>query len=251
MKVDAKIERFSVQIFFEAQPLQNFCYVITQLLPSGLHRTLLDPHAWLGANWVSTVPGNIDKIFLTHLHSDHFSGIKNILSSHPQVPIILGGSLLDLTPLQWEVISTPGHCMEHSTYILKDQDQKVAAFTGDLLFQGGVGNTKDATGNLKDHFHSLKKLLVTLEDETIIYPGHDYLVKNLAFARVFAPSERVERMWEKFGTKELGEFVAISFGEEKKYNPYLQIIQQTHKSEDEVFAEFCNLRRKRDQWMGK
>lgn len=78
------------------------------------------------------------------------------------------------------VLHTPGHTMESSTFLLRDEEGKdYAIFTGDTLFMGDVGRPdlavktdltrEDLAGHL---FDSLQNKIMPLSDEVIVYPGH-------------------------------------------------------------------------------
>ena len=78
------------------------------------------------------------------------------------------------------VLHTPGHTMESSTYLLRDENGKdYAIFTGDTLFLGDVGRPdlavksdltrEDLAGYLYD---SLRNKIMPLADDVIVYPGH-------------------------------------------------------------------------------
>ncbi|MCI5055655.1 MAG: MBL fold metallo-hydrolase, partial [Flavobacteriales bacterium] len=80
-----------------------------------------------------------------------------------------------------KVLHTPGHTMESTTYLLLDENGKEhAIFSGDTLFLGDVGRPdlaqkaadltqEQLAGILYD---SLREKIMTLPDETIVYPGH-------------------------------------------------------------------------------
>jgi hydroxyacylglutathione hydrolase len=72
----------------------------------------------------------------------------------------LGGSVL-------EIIHTPGHT-PGGISILCDK----MLFTGDTLFQLSIGRTDLFGGSLKQLAESIKNKLFTLEDDTVVYPGH-------------------------------------------------------------------------------
>ena len=68
-----------------------------------------------------------------------------------------------------EVIHTPGHtpggmCLYTNGYI----------FTGDTLFVGGIGRTDLPGGSMPELLLSVKTKLLTLPDETLVFPGHNY-----------------------------------------------------------------------------
>ena len=133
-------------------------------------------------------------IFETHFHADFVSGHLD-LSNATGAPIIYGptanptfsatiaedGKVFKLGDVTITVIHTPGHTMESTTYLLKDENgNEHAVFTGDTLFIGDVGRpdlAQKATGltqeQLASHlFHSLRNKLMVLSDEVIVYPGH-------------------------------------------------------------------------------
>lgn len=80
-----------------------------------------------------------------------------------------------------EVLHTPGHTLESSCFLLKDENQKAhAVFTGDTLFVGDVGRPdlaqKGADLTIEDLagmlFDSLQQKIMPLADEVIMYPAH-------------------------------------------------------------------------------
>jgi glyoxylase-like metal-dependent hydrolase (beta-lactamase superfamily II)/rhodanese-related sulfurtransferase len=136
----------------------------------------------------------IKYIFETHFHADFVSGHID-LSQATGAPIIYGpgtvagfsfhkatdGETFSLGKLQLEVLHTPGHTLESTCYLLKDEAGKNhAVFTGDTLFVGDVGRPdlaqkgadltiSDLAGMLYD---SLQQKIVPLENEVIVYPAH-------------------------------------------------------------------------------
>lgn len=136
----------------------------------------------------------IKYIFETHFHADFVSGHLD-LSEKTGAKIIYGptanpkfdahiakdGEVFKLGEVSFTVLHTPGHTMESSTFLLKDENGKdVAIFTGDTLFLGDVGRPdlaqkaahmtqEELAGML---FDSLRNKLMPLADEVIVYPGH-------------------------------------------------------------------------------
>ena len=135
----------------------------------------------------------IKYVLETHFHADFVSGHLT-LSEKTGAPIVFGpnahtdftahmakdGERLPLGDVHIEVIHTPGHTMESTTYLLRDEsDHPHALFTGDTLFLGDVGRPdlaqkseltiEDLAGHL---FDSLRNKLMPLPDDTIVYPGH-------------------------------------------------------------------------------
>ena len=92
------------------------------------------------------------------------------------------GEILKLGKVSFTVLHTPGHTMESSCFLLKDESGKeVAIFTGDTLFIGDVGRP-DLAQKVKaeltpeilaDHlYHSLREKIMPLPDDIIVYPAH-------------------------------------------------------------------------------
>jgi glyoxylase-like metal-dependent hydrolase (beta-lactamase superfamily II)/rhodanese-related sulfurtransferase len=135
----------------------------------------------------------IKYIFETHLHADFISG-HITLAKKTGADIVYGpntetsfnklsakdGQEFKIGDLTIIALHTPGHTLESTTYLLKDETgNDHAIFTGDTLFIGDVGrpdlsqntnvDTKFLAGLLYD---SLRNKIMTLDDEIIIYPGH-------------------------------------------------------------------------------
>ncbi len=137
---------------------------------------------------------NIKYVLETHFHADFVSGHLD-LAKKTGASIVYGptaepgfkahvakdGEILKVGKVSIQVLHTPGHTMESSCFLLKDETGKdVAVFTGDTLFIGDVGRPdlaqkagvltmEDLAGYLYD---SLRNKLMTLPDDVIVYPGH-------------------------------------------------------------------------------
>ena len=134
----------------------------------------------------------IKYIFETHFHADFVSGHID-LSKATNAPIIYGpstetkfpvtvakdGEKFSIGHLQVEVLHTPGHTLESTCYLLKDElGKNHAVFTGDTLFVGDVGRPDLFSGNLSKEelagmlYDSLHSKIMTLEGDVIVYPAH-------------------------------------------------------------------------------
>ncbi|HEX5624922.1 MAG TPA: MBL fold metallo-hydrolase, partial [Saprospiraceae bacterium] len=89
--------------------------------------------------------------------------------------------LFSIGKVKIKVLHTPGHTMESTTYLLIDeQGRDHAIFSGDTLFIGDVGRPdlaqKAASMTMEQLagtlYHSLRKKIMTLADEVIVYPAH-------------------------------------------------------------------------------
>ena len=136
----------------------------------------------------------IKYIFETHFHADFVSGHVT-LSKLTKAPIIFGptanpsfdaivakdGQIFKLGDITITALHTPGHTMESTTYLLKDnQGKDYAIFSGDTLFLGDVGRpdlAQKATHMTQEQlagllFDSLRSKIMTLADDVIVYPAH-------------------------------------------------------------------------------
>ena len=68
-----------------------------------------------------------------------------------------------------KAIYTPGHTSDSYSYLLDDK-----VFTGDVLLIRGTGRTDFQGGSSDAQFDSITNKLFTLDDNTTVYPGHDY-----------------------------------------------------------------------------
>ncbi|MCB9082004.1 MAG: MBL fold metallo-hydrolase [Lewinellaceae bacterium] len=135
----------------------------------------------------------IKYVLETHFHADFVSGHLD-LSKKSGATIVFGptaqpnfaahiakdGEELKVGKVTIKVLHTPGHTMESTTYLLRDEQGKdYAIFTGDTLFLGDVGRPdlaiktnltrEDLAGYL---YESLQQKIMPLADDVIVYPGH-------------------------------------------------------------------------------
>jgi len=134
----------------------------------------------------------IKYIFETHFHADFVSGHLD-LSKATGAPIIFGpetktsfpvhiakdGDVFKLGRTTIEVLHTPGHTIESSCYLLKDENDKShALFTGDTLFVGDVGRPDLSSGNMSTEelagimYETIQQKIMPLADDILVYPAH-------------------------------------------------------------------------------
>jgi len=124
----------------------------------------------------------INLLAITHGHFDHIEGfndlpivIQNATAIHEadsnQLPIaapkyLREGETLQLGELSLQIIHTPGHTPGGICILVGNH-----LFSGDTLFPGGPGRTSSPS-NLQQLILGIKNKLLTLTDNTIVYPGH-------------------------------------------------------------------------------
>ncbi len=145
--------------------------------------------------------GEVEAILLTHTHFDHVGAVAPVAAAtgapvycpRIEVPVLAdimafvpwegfgpyesydadetveGGETLELAGLELDVIFTPGHSPGHVTYSVRGED---AIFSGDVLFQGSVGRVDLPGGDGPTLMESIRTLLDTHPDETVVHPGH-------------------------------------------------------------------------------
>jgi len=137
----------------------------------------------------------IKYVFETHFHADFVSGHIDLARATGATIVYGPGAQpgfaayvakddeeIRLGRVSFKVLHTPGHTMESTCYLLKDEKGKeTALFTGDTLFIGDVGrpdlaqkiipglNQNKLAGYL---FDSLRTKILPLPDDIIVYPAH-------------------------------------------------------------------------------
>lgn len=136
---------------------------------------------------------SIKYVLETHFHADFVSGHVD-LAKASGAKIVFGpnakpayeayiardGEELKVGGLTIQALHTPGHTMESTTYLLRDENgRNHAIFTGDTLFIGDVGRPDLAAKSeltqeqLAGHLYdSLRNKIMTLADDVLVYPAH-------------------------------------------------------------------------------
>ena len=89
--------------------------------------------------------------------------------SPPADKTVAEGDELVIGKVTLKVIHTPGHTPGGICLLAEGN-----LFTGDTLFVGGIGRTDLPGSDHRLFMNSIKNKLLTLPDETIVWPGHDY-----------------------------------------------------------------------------
>ncbi len=138
----------------------------------------------------------------THVHADHITGLGElrdrtrcitVMGEQSKVDVfsvrVSEGDPIEIEGLALETLYTPGHTDDSYSFLLEGR-----VFTGDTLLIRGTGRTDFQHGNPEDQYNSIFNKLLKLPEETLVYPAHDYK----------------------------GDTVS-TIGEEKAYNPRLQV----------------------------
>lgn len=137
-------------------------------------------------------------VLATHHHWDHVGGIESLLAWRPSLQVwahesdrgrvpgqtgeIRDGASISLGRMEFRALHVPGHTLGAVSWLAEG-----CAFTGDTLFLAGCGRLFEGSAEMMTR--SLYEVLGALPDSTLIYPGHDYVEKNLRFAASVLPDD--------------------------------------------------------------
>lgn len=168
----------------------------------------------------------------THVHADHITALGALrektgcisMMGEPARAACISrsfsdGDVITFGKLSLKALYTPGHTDDSYSFLLMAGADKFITedyiFTGDTLLIRGSGRTDFQNGNSRDQYHSIFNKLLTLPDNTRVYPAHDY------------------KGW-----------TMSTIAEEKAHNPRLQVTNE--KAYVELMA---NLKLANPKWM--
>ena len=248
--------------------LRNFTYLIE-----------LDDHSAMVIDpWEEGIVNNLlveknlrlTTIINTHEHWDHTQGNEALVAEHGcevwahangqgKIPgltrVLSTGEVIDLEPgAQLQVLNTPGHTFAHLCFVVLDQGQPIAVFTGDTLFNAGVGNCTNG-GDAEVMYQTIVDQFHTLNDNVTVYPGHEYLENNLRFTLSMEPDNADAQAWlvRAVAADPTVQPLMTTIGDERKLNTFFRLdnpiirsaVDCSDRSDKEVFVA---LRSRRDNW---
>lgn len=223
------------QIYTDS-PLRNFSYLIS--IDDYSQNICLDP--FYPDQIIQGLKGPLTFIVNTHEHRDHTCGNKELVEKfQPQVLCHPGAlSRVPCSTKGWsegeriefssdtylEALDTPGHTMSHLCILAVKAGKPFAIFTGDTLFNAGVGNCHNG-GDPEILYETISKKFGSLNDDIMIFPGHDYWENNLAFTReVEAENPYIEECLNEYQSLwSQGEFLVSTLELERKVNAFLRL----------------------------
>jgi hydroxyacylglutathione hydrolase len=183
----------------------------------------------------------ITQVLNTHEHGDHTGGNgaviaatgakllahENAKDSIPGMDVGLSagdvvkvGSTVELLALD-----TPGHTMSH--ICLLSQTENPALFCGDTLFNAGVGNCHNG-GHPEALYSTFATQLSNLDDNTRIFPGHDYLGNNLEFTLAREPDNvRAASLSKAIVGQDPNQALVSTIALEKEINTFFRLHNPT------------------------
>ena len=196
-------------------------------------------------------------ILITHHHHDHVGGVAElkqkyncrVVAPHDKSAKIANadlrvgqGDVVEVGGLLGRVLETPGHTLDHVSYVF---DAEKALFAADTLFSIGCGRVFEGTYPMM--WESLLKLRA-LPDDFKLYCGHEYTAANVKFALTVEPDNAAlqARADEVKRLRADGKpTVPTLLGEEKRANVFLRAdepsvaasVRMKGRGADEVFGE--------------
>lgn len=225
--------------FYAQNNLRNFSYLIFDDATG--NAWVIDPYeAAPFIKYIRKEGLSLKGILNTHGHFDHVRGNDELVRTfNAQVKDLgpAGNLVLDGTS-SLEVISTPGHTLDHKVFVWRCAGEAPVLYSGDTLFNAGVGNCKNG-GDVDLLFDTTKILTSLLPLDTVLQPGHDYLKRNLEFALSVDPDNSVVKERLRLVDEDPLKRPPLTLKEEMETNPFL-------RTEDKNI--FIKLRSLRDNW---
>jgi hydroxyacylglutathione hydrolase len=185
-------------------------YQITQLLNTHEH----GDHTGGNARVIAATGA---KLLAHHGAQGKIAGIDRGLSAGDVVRI---GKTVELL-----VLDTPGHTMSH--VCLLSQTDTPALFSGDTLFNAGAGNCHNG-GHPEELYGTFATQLARLPDATLVYPGHDYILNNLAYTLDREPdNQRARSLHSELADQDPNAPLVTTLGLEKQINTFFRLHSPT------------------------
>ena len=183
-------------------PIGANCYIVSEADAA----FIIDPGGDAGKIIRSAKNFDVRYILLTHAHFDHIGGLNEVKEAFPEAKTAVhklekewlystelnlsedfgldsvyeqnvdieleDGMTLDFAGTKIKILHTPGHTPGSSCFYMENSGKPVL-FSGDTLFRSSIGRTDFPGGSGRKIIESIKTKLLTLPDETVVYPGHD------------------------------------------------------------------------------
>ena len=170
----------------------------------------------------------------THDHGDHIAGNEAIINA-TDAPLLAPHNAAVENVDQWlaegdqvalgdsivfDVIDTSGHTLPHISLLSNTSQPELLC--GDTIFNAGAGNVH--SGDVETLFTTFENKIAKLNDNTRIYPGHDYMQTNLEFTlNIEAENQAAKDMLELANQRSPEDQIITNIGQEKTFNTFLRL----------------------------
>jgi len=162
-------------------PMQNFSYIVED---ESTHEAIVIDPSWDLEKLTEIInEQNLNPKYIvnTHWHDDHTRGneelakelsvkiVQHSASQQKNDLTVSDGDSIKFGCSELDVYHTPGHSKDSICLV---GDGKI--FSGDTLFVGNCGRIDLPGGSAKELYHSLFDVITNLDNDLVLYPGHDY-----------------------------------------------------------------------------
>ncbi|MBS0446723.1 MAG: hydroxyacylglutathione hydrolase [Proteobacteria bacterium] len=217
-------------------------WAITQILNTHEH------HDHTGGN-AAMVAATGAKLLAHEKAKDKIAGVDRGLAAGDVVKV---GRTVEL-----ETLDTPGHTMCH--VCLCAHGERKALFCGDTLFNAGAGNCHNG-GHPEALYDTFSRQLARLPDDTLVYPGHDYIENNLRFTLDREPDNaRARALLDELSGQDPSRAYVSTLAVESEINTFFRLASPTViarlreafpdlPDEPDARTVFVKLRELRNRW---
>jgi len=224
-----------IKQIWTANSYRNFNYLI--VCPETGEALAVDPLDHEKCLQAAKAEGwNITQILNTHEHRDHTggngpmaekTGAKIIAHKNAKDKIadmargLSAGDVIKVgKTVELEALDTPGHTMSH--VCLRSHSDQLVLICGDTLFNAGAGHCR--SGDPDALYHTFSEQLAKLPDNTLIYPGHDYIENNLRFTLDREPdNKRAQQMLDQLNGQDLNKAYVSTLSVEREINTFFRL----------------------------
>ena len=261
-----------VERIWTGNAYRNFNYLIA--CPETGEALAIDPLDHEKTLATARVKGwQITQILNTHEHNDHTGGNDAVVAATGAKVIAhhkAGGKIAGMSwgvkagdvikvgkTVELECLDTPGHTMCH--ICLRSHTEQPALFSGDTLFNAGAGNVHNG-GDVHSLYATFADQLAKLPDNTLVYPGHDYIETNLKFTLAREPGNAAAAaMLPRVASHDPATSLVTTLAQEKQHNSFFrltnpEVIAKLRESFPELPGQpdaktvFMKLRELRNTW---
>ena len=183
----------------------------------------------------------VTQILNTHEHRDHTGGNGGMIAAtgakvlahvnaRDKIPEmdrgLRAGDVIKVgNTVELECLDTPGHTMSHICII--GHSDAPALFCGDTLFNAGAGTCHNG-GHPNELYNTFVSQLAKLPDETLIYPGHDYIARNLSFTLDREPDNAAAKaLLPRVEQQDTNRALVTTLAEEREINTFFRLTSPT------------------------